>query len=146
MLRLTVVIATSAGPVVPIRAVGELPADDPDTFAALAAVFGRPDLVPISTVTPDALLSLNDPRAQAAGIPGGGAIARAVDVAAVYQSFVADGSTWRRDAIGTVRNASIGVTDGYAAPDDAWQRVAARLDDHAHAWLGAREQTCRDQR
>ncbi len=31
-----------------------------------------------------------------------------------------------------------------AAPDDAWQRVAARLDDHAHAWLGAREQTCRD--
>jgi serine/threonine protein kinase len=31
-----------------------------------------------------------------------------------------------------------------AAPDEAWQRVAARLDDHAHAWLGAREQTCRD--
>lgn len=128
-----------AGAVLPIRAVGELPGDDDATLAALAEVFGGPHLVPVSTVTPDALLSLNDPRAQAAGIPGGGGIARAVDVAAVYQSFLADADTrpWRRDALGTVRNASIGVTDGYAANRTVAGVVGGADGYHAHRWFPA---------
>lgn len=124
-----------AGPVIPVRTVGELPTDDPETFAGLVAVFGRPDLVPVSTVTPEALLSLNDPRAQAAAIPGGGGVARAVDVALVYQSFLADDSPWRRDAIGTVRNASLAVTDGYPANRTIAGVVAGSDGYHDLRWF-----------
>ncbi len=126
-----------AGAVLPVRTVDEVPADDPATFAGLVEVFGRPDLVPVSTVTPEALLSLNDPRAQAAAIPGGGGIARAVDVARVYQSFLTDDSPWRRDAIGTVRNASLAVTDGYSANRTIAGVVAGSDGYHDLRWFPA---------
>ena len=78
-------------------------------------MFGRPDLVPAISIGAEALLSMNDPRAQAACIPGGGGRARAADVALVYQGFLADDSPWGRDAIGTVRNASLNIGDNTPA-------------------------------
>ena len=103
------------GPVTTIRNAGSVP-----SHAALLAEFGREELVPDTTVSPELLLSLNDPRAQAAAIPGGGGIARAVDIASIYQSFVhnpgdSHPAAWLADARGTIRNGSIMATDGTAA-------------------------------
>ncbi len=103
------------GHVVTIRTAGSVPSQE-----HLLAEFGRPDLVPDTTVSPELLLSLNDPRAQAAAIPGGGGVARAVDMALIYQSFLhnpgdAHPAQWLADARGTIRNASIIVNDGTPA-------------------------------
>ena len=103
------------GPVVTIRTAGSVP-----TYEQLLAEYGRSDLVPDTTVSPELLVSLNDPRAQAAAIPGGGGIARAVDMATIYQSFLhnageAHPADWLADARGTIRNASIMVSDGAPA-------------------------------
>ena len=103
------------GDVVTIRTAGSVPSQQD-----LLTEFGRADLVPDTTVSPELLLSLNDPRAQAAAIPGGGGIAGATDVALIYQSFVnnpgeAHPSDWLADAIGTIRNGSIMVNDGTPA-------------------------------
>ena len=103
------------GPVVTIRTAGSVP-----SHAHLLAEFGREDLVPDTTVSPELLLSLNDPRAQAAAIPGGGGIARAVDIATIYQSFLhnpndAHPAGWLADARGTIRNGSIMASDGTPA-------------------------------
>ncbi|MFN8023863.1 MAG: serine hydrolase domain-containing protein [Acidimicrobiales bacterium] len=103
------------GPVVEVRARGSHPGTSPEALAALAQVFGRPDLVPAISIGVEALLSINDPRAQSACIPGGGGRARAADVALTYQGFLADDSTWGRDAIGNVRNASLNIGDNTSA-------------------------------
>ena len=71
------------GSVTTIRTAGAVPDHE-----QLVREFGHAELVPDTTVSPELLLSLNDPRAQAAAIPGGGGIARAIDVALIYQSFV----------------------------------------------------------
>lgn len=110
-----ILAAEVGGPVVEIRARGEHPGTSPEALAELTQVFGRPDLVPAISIGAEALLSMNDARAQAACIPGGGGRARAADVALVYQRFLADDSPWARDAIGTVRNASLNIGDGTPA-------------------------------
>jgi len=102
-------------PVTTIRVAGSVP-----PIEHLVAEFGRPELVPDTTVSPELLLSLNDPRAQAAAIPGGGGIARASDVALIYQSFVhnpgdAHPVDLLRDATGTIRNGSVSASDGVPA-------------------------------
>jgi CubicO group peptidase (beta-lactamase class C family) len=110
------ILATEVdGPVVEVRSHGTHPGTSPEALAELAQVFGRPDLVPAISIGAEALLSMNDPRAQAACIPGGGGRARAADVALVYQGFLADDSPWGRDAIGTVRNASLNIGDNTPA-------------------------------
>jgi CubicO group peptidase (beta-lactamase class C family) len=103
------------GPVVTIRAAGSTPDHD-----HLLAEYGRAELVPDTTVSPELLLSLNDSRAQAAAIPGGGGVARAVDIASIYQSFLhnpnkAHPADWLADATGTIRNGSISASDGVPA-------------------------------
>jgi CubicO group peptidase (beta-lactamase class C family) len=105
----------AGGPVVTIRLAGAVPDHD-----HLLAEFGRKDLIPDTTVSPELLLSLNDPRAQAAAIPGGGGVARAADVALIYQSFVHNPDEshppeWLADATGTIRNCSISASDGVPA-------------------------------
>ena len=148
--------STQLGPVVTIRTAGSVP-----DYEHLLAEFGRPDLVPDTTVSPELLVSLNDPRAQAAAIPGGGGIARAVDMATIYQSFLhnpgdAHPADWLADARGTIRNASIIVNDGTPANrtiagvvsgvdgmnDYRWMPHTARAFGHAGAggqlnWLDA---------
>lgn len=128
--------ADEGGAVVTVRSIGQYPTDQAD----LVATFGRPDLVPTASVTPEALLSLNDPRAHAAAIPGGGAIATAADIALVYQHFVhnfggALPDDWLADAVGTIRNASINVTDGVPANRTIAGYVAGNDGYHLHRWL-----------
>ena len=103
------------GPVVEVRSHGEHPGTSPEAVAGLAEVFGRADLIPAISIGAEALLSMNDPRAQSACIPGGGGRGRASDVALTYQSFLADSSPWMRDAVGTVRNGSLNVGDNTPA-------------------------------
>jgi CubicO group peptidase (beta-lactamase class C family) len=106
------------------------------TDAELLAAFGRPDLVPVPGYGPELLLSMNEPAVQQVGIPGGGAIATAATMAAIYQHLLHDPhgvfpTAWRLDAMGTVRNASVSVGDGvpanrtlagYVAGNDGFQR------------------------
>lgn len=80
----------------------------PATPDELEAAFGVRAL-PGGEVTAEALLGFNDPIARAVGVPGGGGIARAVDVAAFYQALLHDpAGLWdpqlRADVTGVVRN------------------------------------------
>lgn len=115
----------------------------PGATAELTELFGRDDLVPEPSIGVDALLSLNHPLSQAAGIPGGGGIARAADIALVYQSFMIDDSSdssdfsWRRDAIGTVRNASRGAIDHLPANRTIAGVIAGHDGYHHHRWFPA---------
>ncbi len=121
-----------------VRAIGEYPTD----LTELAATYGRAELVPVASIGPAALLSMNDHRAQAAGVPGGGAVATAADIAIIYQHFLhnfggALPDDWLADALGTIRNGSVSASDmvpanrtiaGYTAGNDGY---------HLHRWMPA---------
>jgi CubicO group peptidase (beta-lactamase class C family) len=129
------------GGTVAIRAIGSYP----DDRAALVATYGRPDLVPVASVGTPMLLSLNDPRAQAVGIPGGGGITSAHDMALIYQRFLHGPehhdhdhvlpTDWLADARGTIRNASINVTDGVPANRTIAAYVSGSDGYHLHRWM-----------
>jgi CubicO group peptidase (beta-lactamase class C family) len=119
-----------------IRVAGHAPADR----STLVPVFGRADLVPDSTVTPEGLLQLNIPIVQQAGVPGGGAIARAPDIAAVYQSFLHNDAgalptDWLRDATSVIRNGSINTSDGTPANRSIAAVIAGDDDFRDHRWF-----------
>ncbi|MGB8858597.1 MAG: serine hydrolase domain-containing protein [Ilumatobacteraceae bacterium] len=121
---------------VAVRAIGEYPTD----LAELATTFGRPDLVPVASIGPDALLSMNDPRAQAVGVPGGGAVARASDVAAIYQHLLhnfggALPDDWLADARGTIRNGSVSVSDKVPANRTIAAYTSGNDGYHLHRWM-----------
>lgn len=124
-------------PVVPVRGVGAHPGYGDDVLPSLVETFGRRDLVPLVTIGPEALLSMNHPRVQDACIPGGGGRARAVDVARTYQGFLADDSPWMRDAVGTIRNASVSASDGLPANRTIAGVVAGRDGYHRQRWMPA---------
>ena len=74
----------------------------------LRAAFGVSQL-PATEVTPDALLGFNAPEARAVGVPGGGGVMRACDLALFYQGLLHNpGGLWDADvladATGRVRN------------------------------------------
>jgi CubicO group peptidase (beta-lactamase class C family) len=74
----------------------------------LQAAFGVRAL-PVTEVTSAALLAFNDPAVQAVGVPGGGGVMRASDVARFYQAVLRNpGEMWRpdvlADAVRRVRN------------------------------------------
>ncbi|MDP2293756.1 MAG: serine hydrolase domain-containing protein [Actinomycetota bacterium] len=124
-----------------VRAIGEYPSDP----AVLAETYGRPELVPVASIGPDALLSMNDPRAQAAGVPGGGAIATAADIAAIYQHFLhnrggALPDDWLADARGTIRNGSVSVSDMVPANRTIAAYTSGNDGYHLHRWMPAAPQ------
>lgn len=129
---------TQAGTPYTARAIGERPNDE----GLLAATFGRFDLIPDETIDFDAMLSLNDARAQAAAIPAGGAIASAAHVAAVYQQFLHNRGAalpdeWLADAIGTIRNGSFDVNDKVPANRTIAGYVAGNDGFHLHRYMPA---------
>ncbi len=74
----------------------------------LEAVLGIREL-PVTEVTNDALVSFNRPEIRAVGVPGGGGVMRAADLALYYQALLHDpAGIWDpavlADATGTVRN------------------------------------------
>lgn len=107
---------------------------------ALAEYFRHPDLVPVASVQADALLSLNNPRAQAAAIPGGGGISTSRNVALIYQAMLHNPggmlpAGWLADAIGTIRNGSINRSDGLPANRTITGVVAGDDGFAAHRWF-----------
>jgi CubicO group peptidase (beta-lactamase class C family) len=107
---------------------------------ALAEYYGHPDLVPVASVQPDALLSLNNPLAQAAAIPGGGGISTSRDIALVYQAMLHNPggmlpAAWLADAIGTIRNGSVSRSDGLPANRTITGVVAGNDGFAAHRWF-----------
>jgi CubicO group peptidase (beta-lactamase class C family) len=127
--------AADAVDVVRVRTNGSIPSHD-----ALLAAFVRPELVPDTTVTPEVLLGMNHPLAHSAAIPGAGGIARACDIASIYQSFLHNpGDThpqwWLADATGTIRNASLSVSDGAPANRTIAGIVAGSDGLHDYRWF-----------
>lgn len=102
-LGLPRVLGIEADDVAPLVDVGE-----PATPEELEAVLGIRGL-PAVSVTQEFLMELDDPEAQALGVPGGGGIMRAADLALFYQALLHDpAGIWDpavlADATGTVRN------------------------------------------
>jgi CubicO group peptidase (beta-lactamase class C family) len=62
---------------------------EPATRDELMAAIGIPEL-PVTEVTPEALLGFNEPAVRAVGVPGGGGISTAADLASFYQALVHD--------------------------------------------------------
>jgi len=96
-----------------------VPEDEQDGIATLVNVGEPPDPdelerllgfreLPVGEVTPEAILRFNEPAARAVGVPGGGGVARASDIALYYQALLHNtGALWDPDVLadgtGTVR-------------------------------------------
>lgn len=92
---------------------------EPATPDELFAVYGVHEL-DVGEVTDTALLQLNDPELQQVGLPGGGGIMRASDLALFYQAVLHNpGNMWRpdvhADVLATVRNRLPDVMTGVPA-------------------------------
>lgn len=118
-----------------VRSIGEFPADPAD----LIATYGRADLVPEATIGHEALLTVNHPAVRAAGIPGGGGVCTAAEAALIYQTFLhptgALPTNWLTDAVGTVRNASVNVSDKVPANRTVTGYTAGNDGYHLHRWM-----------
>jgi CubicO group peptidase (beta-lactamase class C family) len=81
---------------------------EPMTADEMEAALGVREL-PVTEVTPEALVAFNQPEVRAVGVPGGGAIATAADLALYYQALLHNpAALWKpdvlADATGKVRN------------------------------------------
>ena len=127
----------AAGGVI-VRAIGEYPTD----MADLIATYGRAEYVPVPSIGTQALLSMNDPRAQGVGVPGGGGVATAANLAAIYQHFLhnfggALPDEWLADAVGTIRNGSVSVSDKVPANRTIAGYTSGNDGFHLHRWMPA---------
>lgn len=81
------------GDILEVRQCGE-----PPTVEEIRALYGRDDIP--TSVTDEWLLSLNDPAERALGIPGGGGVSKAEDLALFYQALLHNaGGTWKPDVL-----------------------------------------------
>jgi CubicO group peptidase (beta-lactamase class C family) len=72
---------------------------EPATPEELQAAFGVSEL-DVGEVTTELLMSLGQPEAQAIGVPGGGGVMRAADLALYYQAVLRNpGQMWRPDVL-----------------------------------------------
>jgi CubicO group peptidase (beta-lactamase class C family) len=95
--------ASDQAPVAELSIVG-----DPATPEEMMAALGIPELPP-SEVTDEAILGFNSPAFREVGVPGGGAVSDAADLALFYQALLHNtGDLWKpdvlRDATTNVRN------------------------------------------
>ncbi|NNL86954.1 MAG: beta-lactamase family protein [Myxococcales bacterium] len=86
-----------------------VPVGEHATPDELEATFGVRELPGDPATTEDMLLLFNDPEVRALGVPGGGGVGRAQDLALFYQAVLRNpGEIWHpevlADAIGRVRN------------------------------------------
>lgn len=94
---------SKADDVAQLQIVGE-----PATYEELAAVMGEFDPSLLEEVTPTVLLAFNDPAIRAVGVPGGGGVSTAADLARYYQELLHNRTgLWDpdvlADATGTIR-------------------------------------------
>jgi CubicO group peptidase (beta-lactamase class C family) len=72
---------------------------EPASPDELEAVFGVREL-PVTEVTDEALIGFNDPRVRELGVPGGGGVMTAADLALFYQALLHNpGGLWDPDAL-----------------------------------------------
>lgn len=105
--RLLAIPLDEQGDVIDAVGVGEVPTPD-EMEEAFGVRIDIAQLIP-PDVALNALLTLNTPAARAVGVPGGGGVMRAVDLALLYQAFLHDPKgLWDPDVLadvtGTVRN------------------------------------------
>ncbi|MFM2182746.1 MAG: hypothetical protein RJB61_1040 [Actinomycetota bacterium] len=129
--------ATGRPPTV-VRSIGTYPPDR----SLLVAEYGRDDLVPEAVISHDAVLGMNDPRSWGVAIPGGGGITTAHDLALVYQHLLHNNGgalpdDWLADATGTIRNASVSVSDRVPANRTLIAYVSGSDGFHDHRWMPA---------
>ena len=106
--------------------------------------------LPLTDVTPDALMSFNQPEVRAVGVPGGGGVTTAVDLALYYQALLDDPTgIWKPevladvtaharnslpDYMGTPANRSLGLViagdDGRSAARGMGHTVSPRAFGH----------------
>jgi len=75
--------AGSLDDVAELVAVGEPPSE-----ATLIELFGSAEMLLLGEITPDLLLGFNDPRSRDVGLPGGGGVGTAADLALLYQGLL----------------------------------------------------------
>jgi CubicO group peptidase (beta-lactamase class C family) len=76
---------------------------EPATADELEAAFGVRE-IDVGEVTTVALVGFNDPAVQRVGVPGGGGVMRAADLALYYQAVLRNpGEMWRPEVIADVR-------------------------------------------
>ncbi len=74
----------------------------PMTRDELMAALGIPEL-PLTEVTPEALISFNQPAVRAVGVPGGGGVTTAADLALYYQALLHDpAGIWKPEVLADV--------------------------------------------
>ena len=78
------------------------PVGEVATADEIKATFGIREL-PVTEVTEDALLGFNNPKVKALGVPGGGGLMRAADLALFYQALLHNpGGVWKPDVLADV--------------------------------------------
>lgn len=121
--------ADEQGDIADVVHVGEEASSD-----ELEAVLGIRDL-PVTEVTPEAITNMNKSNVRALGVPGGGAVSTAADVALFYQALLRNpGGLWDetilRDATTNVRNS---LPDWRGTPANRGLGVVIAGDDgHSH--------------
>ena len=75
---------------------------EPASAEEIKAAFGV-DSLPVTEVTPEVILAFNRPESREVGVPGGGAVMRACDLALYYQALLHDqGEIWKPDVLADV--------------------------------------------
>ena len=75
---------------------------EPASPEEIKTAFGV-DSLPVTEVTPEALLAFNRPEAREVGVPGGGGVMRASDLALYYQALLHNpGEMWKPDVLADV--------------------------------------------
>ncbi len=104
----------------------------PDELRAALGI----DALPVTEVTPDALMSFNQPQVRAVGVPGGGGVTTAADLARYYQALLHNpAGTWKPDVLvdvtSRVRNT---MTDYIGVPANRTRGLVVAGDDgRSHA-------------
>lgn len=136
------------------RVADMVPVGEAPTPEEIEATFGVPDY-DLGEVTPDALTLFNRPEVRAVGVPGGGALSNAEDLARLYQALLhnrrPDGArfmdpSWLADGTGRIRctlpepvmgypsNRSLGLViagdDGLSAMRGMGRTVSPRAFGH----------------
>lgn len=108
---------------------------EPATKEEIRSAFGVDEL-PVTEVTPAALLGFNDPTSRTVGVPGGGGCMRACDLALYYQALLHNpGDMWDPNVLanvtGVVRNTTPDRLTGIPA-NRSLGLVLAGSDGNSH--------------
>jgi CubicO group peptidase (beta-lactamase class C family) len=114
-----------------------VPRGSPASPDELEAVLGIREL-PVTEVTTESLMTFNDPAVRAVGVPGGGGVSTAADLALYYQALLHDPlATWSPDVLAdvtaTVRNS---FPDYMGTPANRTRGLVVRGDDERSGLRG----------